>query len=244
MRLADAFGDATASSLRADLVEAMVAAPERMRTLRGTIRDWTNYRLAAQSLGNQWGGSSAPETAVWRVWFEFPASDFDDLETPERVRIENLRGGSLRHLAVRNGERWWAWSRGELTSSHEQGTPADLNELWLHVIAPTWIFSPTVTEIGSREWLGRTAIELRDPEGTSFLGPQADTAEYLVDAERGVMLRAEAFVGGESAAVEEFIDVAFDERFDPGLFDGAAAVRSGSWDGTTLRSDAISPVTP
>jgi hypothetical protein len=229
VRLADAFGDATAPNLRSELVSSIVEAPERMRTLRGTIRDWTNNRLVAHSLGNTWDpGPAEVDTTIWRVWFELPTSLFDDLETPRRVRVENVRGGGLHHLAVRDGDRWWAWSRGRLISSHEHGSPSDLKDLWLHVIAPTWAFSKTVVEIGEQKWLGRDALELYDPEGTSFLGPQADSARYLIDAERGAALRAEAFVGGESASVEEFIDIAFDQVFDPALFDGAAAVRAGT----------------
>jgi hypothetical protein len=229
MRLADAFGGATAPNLRSDLVTSIVEAPSRFRTLRGTIRDWTHNRLVAHSLNNTWDpGSHETDTVIWRIWFELPTSPFDGVETPRRVRVERLRGGSLQHLAVRDGDRWWAWRRGELISSHEHGSPSDLKDLWLHVIAPTWMFSKTVFETGEQTWLGRDAIELYDPEGTSFLGPQADSARYLIDAERGVALRAEAFVGGESASVEEFIDIAFDQVLDPALFDGAAAVRSGT----------------
>jgi hypothetical protein len=207
----------------------IVTAPDHVRTLRGTIRDWTNLRLVARSLGNTWNrGSTEITESIWRVWFELPTSLLDDLETPQRLRVENVRMGALHHVAVRDGDRWWAWSRGELTSSHEHGSPSDLKDLWLHVIAPTWTFSETVLEFGEATWLGRDALELYDPDGTSFLGPRAHTARYLIDAERGVLLRAEAFVEDESTSVEEFIDIAFDEVFAPALFDGASAMRKAT----------------
>jgi hypothetical protein len=227
MRLADAFGEPVAPNLRADLVDLIVGAPERLRTLRGTIRDWTNYRLAVESAGRSWDdGLQATDASIWRLWFEFPTSLFDEVETPRRVRVERVREGGLQHLAVRDGDRWWAWKNGELTASHDRGEPAALMDLWLHVVAPTWTFSETVRESGRRTWLGRDALELEDSAGTSFLGPHADSARYLIDAEHGVALRAEAFVSGESATVEEFIDIAFDEALDAALFDGAIAVRS------------------
>jgi hypothetical protein len=227
-RLADAFGEPVAPRLGAELVDLIAGAPDRLQTLRGTIRDWTNFRLATESAGRTWD-DDLTETggSIWRVWFEFPTSVFDGVETPRRLRVERLRDGRLSHLAVRDGDRWWAWKNGELAASHDGGDPAALKDLWLHVVAPTWTFSQTVVESGARTWVGRDAVELEDPAGTRFLGPHSDFARYLIDAERGVALRAEVFVGGASASVEEFLDLVFDEPLDPGLFDGVAAVRKG-----------------
>jgi hypothetical protein len=223
MRLADAFGSGPAPELAEEIVSLITGAPDRLRTLRGTIRDWSNPRLIARSLGNPWSDStSESETVIWRVWFELPTSPFDDLETPRRVRVEKMRGGVLQHRAVRDDDQWWMWSRDEPS---EPAKSSD-NDLWLHVLAPTWTFSESVVESGRPAWLGREAIELHDPAGTTFLGPAASAARYYVDAERGVLLRAEAEVDGEPAAVEEFIDIAFDEELDPALFAGATTMRT------------------
>jgi hypothetical protein len=223
MRLADAFGDLVAPRLPREVVDLIARAPERIRTMRGTIRDWANYRLIAKSLGNPWSSPDEHESgeSAWHVWYELPTSRFNGMETPHRLRVgKKVRPGEVDHLAIRDGDRWGAWSRSALKALHDDGGRDARLDLCLHVLAPTWIFSDTVVAAGEQKRLGRDALELHDPEGTWFLGPDADAARYLIDAERGVLLRAEVVVDGESASVEEVVDIAFDEPLDASLFDG------------------------
>jgi hypothetical protein len=170
MRLVDAFGDLVAPRLPREVVDLIARAPDRIRTMRGTIRDWANYRRIAKSPGNPWSSPDEHESgeSAWHVWYELPTSRFNGMETPHRLRVEK----------------------------------------------------DTVVAAGEQKRLGRDALELHDPEGTWFLGPDADAARYLIDSERGVLLRAEVFVDGESASVEEVVDIAFDEPLDASLFDG------------------------
>src|SRR4051794_23320605 len=222
MSLTNAYGGEVAPRLSDELQQLMLGAATRFETMRATVRDVSNARLYAGSWGRPWDDEHEETgTRTWRVWYGLPLSPFAELETPDQLRVEkSYDGGEFVALTVRDGSRWWAWSQGELRASHEAPNYDSSGDPWLHLIALRWIFSETVEAAGEQTWLGRRALKLVDDAGTSFLGPDADRATYLIDAERGVLLRAEAFVANEQAALEELSDVAFDDPLDPQLFDG------------------------
>jgi hypothetical protein len=89
---------------------------------------------------------------------------------------------------------------------------------------------------GHAEIAGRSAIRLRglptydaravyesggEDEPTVCVG--ADEVEFMVDVERGVVLRWAGFVAGEEYGATTFIDIAFDEMLDERLFDPTLA---------------------
>ena len=222
-RLADAYGGELAPRLSDELEQLILGAPTRFETMRATVRNVSNHRLIAESWRRPWDDDlEETGTSICRVWYRLPLTPFAELETPEQLRVElSDDAGELVTLAVRDGSRWWDWARSELGASHEEPNYASPGDCWLHLIAPAWIFSETVEGSGEQTRLGRRALELVDEGGTSFLGPDADRATYLIDAERGILLRAEALYEGEQAALEELTDVAFDVPLDPWLFDGS-----------------------
>jgi hypothetical protein len=82
--------------------------------------------------------------------------------------------------------------------------------------------------IGRTEILGRPAHRLRaapvgdgDWDGSfalHALGSSADEYELLADAERGILLRSEARLGGEPFRVLEITELALDDELSPGTF--------------------------
>ena len=52
----------------------------------------------------------------------------------------------------------------------------------------------------------------------AVLWPGADEYDLLVDADRGILLRSVARLGGVAFAGNEFLDVTFDEDLPPDLF--------------------------
>jgi hypothetical protein len=203
-----------------ELRELMQSATERYRTYRARIRDWSNYRLTLESLGQEWDGDEEEGESEWRLWLEIdePGAPILD-DPPSRFRVEHRRRGLLHRLVVRDGDDYWRWADGELLSARPE---AGL-ELFLHFPSPVipWWEPDRDPEISDDEWLGRPAIRARvfDDE---FLGPRSDHTDYLVDRERGVLLHAEALVRGRRAAVEESVEVAFDDELHPSLFDASA----------------------
>ena len=87
--------------------------------------------------------------------------------------------------------------------------PVALSEGWL------------LSEIGRGEFIGRVAIEAeaRRTDGSAhFLWDDSDALQLIVDAERGIILRCAAMVGGAEAAVIEVRRVRFDEQLPVNLF--------------------------
>ena len=77
--------------------------------------------------------------------------------------------------------------------------------------------------LGTCTYRERKAIRVRaTPRKTAWppfeLDPWADNHELIVDLERGVLLRAGAFTGGEEFAVIEVLEIAFDEVFADDIF--------------------------
>lgn len=197
----------------------MQSATERYRTYRARIRDWSNWRLITESLGQEWDGDEEEGESEWRLWLEIDEPGAPILDDPaSRFRVEHRRGGLLHRLIVRDGDDYWSWADGELL---EFGRPG-ADELFLHFPSPVipWWEPDRDPEISDGEWLGRPAVRARVYDD-SFLGPASDYTDYLVDRERGVLLRAEAVVRGWPAAVEESLEVAFDDQLPRSLFEAS-----------------------
>ena len=205
-------------------VRALIAsARHRYQTCRMVIRDWSDYRLITEAAGHDWDGDEEAGEQVWRLWVEVDrayAYLAVGAELPERFRVENERSGELIGLAVRDGGRCWNWWLGEHTAGLADDCTDGFGELFLHFLDPSQTIGEDLEVIGEVEWTGRRAIGVRDHEGGGFFLGDADEYDFLFDLERGVLLRMEAFRDGRTLAIEETIDVGFDEELDDGLFDG------------------------
>jgi hypothetical protein len=156
------------------------------------------------------------------------------LAQPDKTRAE-FQGEDDTVTAVIVGETWWSWSAsrgvttngGDPQSSHGKGPgealidPASILPAVEFVVTgrATFIERPVVEVVASP-----TAIDDNDEESSDWrlathgLGGGADEFALLVDAERGVLLRSEARIGGEPFRILEMEAVIYDEEFAPDVF--------------------------
>ena len=179
----------------------------RFRTLRLAIRDWSHTARVCRAQGIPYDGDPAAtgETVV-RLW----------LEPPARRRVETTPW-----VAAADGARAWVLDRD--SQSVSAADPADWHvEAFGHFADLRWLTRRGVELVGPAEVAGRGGIELElDPERASarfWLLPGTDRYRLVLDAERGTLLRAECFFEGELIAVEEAVEVAFDEELPDELF--------------------------
>ena len=231
----------------AEVLELMHTAAERWRTLRAAGRAW-RHRDRARTAWDRWvatlrrgrersvvflgGADREPEpeepepeeTERWRLW----------LAEPDRARAEFEAGGeTLTVVAV--GTTWWSVSPsmglvtngGDPDATHGMGPGSAL-------IDPAGILPAVELEVvGRSSFLGRPTIEVvarpapldeedeergELPGTTHGYGPGADEYRLTVDAERGILLRAEARLEGAPFRVLEMDEVAFDEDLPDGTF--------------------------
>ncbi len=193
------------------------------------LQAWRRWLPWERSTGVAVAGlaeESEPEEVrePWRLWIARP----DKIRTEFNVEDETV-------TAVIVGDTWWSWSTLEIVTTnagdrdHYHGTGPG-HEL----IDPALILPAVELEIGEDDvFVGRTVRNViatpsptdeNDEESSDWhtathgLGPGADDYLLTVDAERGVLLRSEARIGGEPFRVLEMEAVAFDEDFVPATF--------------------------
>jgi hypothetical protein len=148
----------------------------------------------------------------WRLWRAKP----DKIRTQFQVGTETV-------TAVITDRQWWSWTLsgglrtngGDPSSNHGHG-PGDVL-----VETPMLISSLTLRAVERTTFLSRSAYRVTaqparlDPGAPEFvlhgLGVGADRYELLVDAEVGVLLRAQAELGGEAFRVVEVDEFGFNE---------------------------------
>jgi maltose alpha-D-glucosyltransferase / alpha-amylase len=103
--------------------------------------------------------------------------------------------------------------------------------LYRVLLEPAWLAESAEPSLRGRARVAGRAgylVETGGPgaggEGFELL-PGANRCEYVVDAERGVLLRAAAFLDDEPLMVEEMVSVDFDAALDDGLFSTRAERR-------------------
>jgi hypothetical protein len=221
-----------------DLLELLHTSDQRWRTVRMAGREWRHearlleafHREAARHRGAvamMWGhGTGAPKPIEredrWALWV-----------APEgRVRAA-FSVGEEEIVAVLRGNQWWHWS----PSTGGQTNAADPSEGGSHGTGPGAALVETATILpalsfeitGRAEAAGRSALavratpvlserDLHGPSGLHGIGSGADEYRLLVDAERGVLLRAEALLGGEPFRLLELNEVGFDEELPAETF--------------------------
>jgi hypothetical protein len=193
------------------------------RLLEAFHREAARRRGAVAMYGH---GTEAPERVEredqWALWV-----------APEgRVRAE-FSIGEEQMVAVLCGTQWWHWS----PSTGGQTNAADPSERGSHGTGPGAALLETAGILpslsfevtGRAEVVGRPALAVRArplpserdlhvPSGLHGIGSGADEYRLLVDAERGVLLRAEALFNGEALRVLEVDDIGFDEDLPPETF--------------------------
>jgi hypothetical protein len=206
-----------------DVAALLGAARTRVRTARVVLADFTDPQATLQAwrqgpyadtaqLDNPGllGLPSEPTTLQVRQWL--------DLEN-DRAREE--RGGVV---LVKDGPRWWT---SEGTSGEEPASTLELVDALRR-----WTDPQPLTRLmelqpaGETEVLGRSALlvdatargETAYHVALAPLGWGAERWELAVDAELGVLLRTTAFVGQTPFRRVEAQEIAFDERFEDGLF--------------------------
>jgi hypothetical protein len=221
-----------------DLLELLHTSDQRWRTVRMAGREWRHearlleafHREAARRRGTvamMWGhGTGAPKPIDredrWALWV-----------APEgRVRAE-FSVGEEEIVAVLRGNQWWHWS----PSTGGQTNAADPSDGGSHGTGPgaalleTAAILPALTfEItGKAKTARRSALAVRATpvqserdlpvlSGLHGIGSGADEYRLLLDAERGVLLRAEALLGGEPFRLLELNEVGFDEELPAETF--------------------------
>ena len=119
---------------------------------------------------------------------------------------------------MRDGERWVSWDEdwGATTNESDEGAPSAQYGLLLDPVGLTTAFrlEPLDTvRVADREGLAALATPRRSSDGGDVfalrIGAGADTVELAIDAERGALLRAAAFVDGEPFQRLEVTELAF-----------------------------------
>lgn len=187
----------------------------RFRTLRATILDWADLGLIARANDLRHLSDEVQEnTLTLRLILDMPPKHAlwrDD--EPCRAPIEDGN-----RVFARDVSSWWRLDKesGELTRQGEF-----TGDFFFHLVDARWIRRPGFSLRGRTQQHGRDAFALTAPghAGGFSIQPGADRCEYAIDAERGVLLRAESRFRRETLAVEEMLEVAFDEELPVELFE-------------------------
>jgi hypothetical protein len=198
-----------------EILELLHNAADRARPARLTVVEWRHGprssaafdrfmkerhgtgHAVSQSTG---GDEPVPDETSW-------TNDLA-LESETRFREDAAGVQAGKRYVVRDGDRWVTWDAdwGAVTSesAEEQGAPSPSHGFLLD---PVGIVSALRLEpAGETEVAGRTARRARgmprhgsDASGATVfrVGPGADVVELAIDAERGALLRSEAFLDGE-----------------------------------------------
>lgn len=215
-----------------NVLELMHGARHRWVSIRATIRERRHEERAATAADRALermleGGrstvsyrASRHETGVaesemlTRIW----------LGSSGRVREEReiVAGAGEPTIGVRDGDWWWLYSpsEGAVSNGGDSRQVAGIGDRTAVLFDPAPVTPGLDLEVLGRCRVGgRRGIRLRATPReavTPGLLPELDLGaeayELVVDAERGILLRTEAFAGGEPFSVVEVVDIAFDEK--------------------------------
>jgi len=211
----------------------MSKASDSFQTLRATLRHWRDEEKYMEAWDRHVeerssagggtlsivldAGSDEPQPtaseATVRLW----------LERPNRFR-EEYEGAWGDQTAVSDGEHLWR-RVPRLGLLREKASKGQGVLFATQLVNPAPLLPGLELELlGDADHAGRAAVRLRAaPRHVSWhdlfgLAPGADRYELLVDAERGILLRAEALLEGTTLAWSEVVEVAFDEQLPPEVF--------------------------
>jgi hypothetical protein len=210
-----------------ELLELMYGARERFATARVVLWHWTDERLAAEAFRRQ-VPDAAGGSRVLAVQLS-PLGDGGDGDLPDETEgeIRVWVAGPKRYRAESSdsvGEQVSVRDGATRRSVDDSFGPLEqdaewMTESWEPLLDPAPLLGALRLRLGGdAHAAGRAAIRVtgsprsrHEPvvQVLGFFG--ADDVELLVDAEIGVVLRAEARTEGAPYAVWEVREVAFDE---------------------------------
>jgi hypothetical protein len=223
---------------RAVLLELMHTSVRRWETLHARGWEWRHSVRSREAWHRYLPEGSQPITffgasgdepepdetrEAWELW----------LTKPDKIRAQFVVEDET-VSAVIIGETWWSWApaRGARTNSGDHhSTGIGPGEILLDPagILPALEFNV----MGNDTFAGRPVVTLsavpipversdEEYSGWSFathaLGTGAEEYRFLVDAERGVLLRSEARLGGEPFRILSIDHISFDETFGDETF--------------------------
>jgi hypothetical protein len=210
----------------ASVLELLHDSDRRWRTLRAAGDQWADPERSREALlravppGSVVSSRGTPGPAdsdpTWMLWLD-----------PPRFRADFGGPHQSRILTIGDGRRMcFSHPAGDFLRVTEQreprphvGPPSEL--LQSHGLAADLHLEAD----GRRRFLGREVLVVRGRPRTEaeargprrFLG--ADEVRFAVDAERGVLLWMEQWLGGEPYGRVAMTSVGFDEDLDPALFE-------------------------
>lgn len=233
-----------------EILELLHDAADRARPARLTVVEWRHGPRSNVAFSRYIAARHGSSHAVTRsLQADTPAPDETSstttlaLESATRYREDAAGVQAGKRYVVRDGDRWVSWDAdwGAVTSesTDEQGPPSSTYGFLLDPIG--LVGALRLEPGGEGDVSGRPTRLLRgvpraewDGSGATLFrigAAGADVVELAVDAERGALLRSEAFVDGEPCHRLEVVDVAFGpvpaEAFALSLPAGVEA--SGGW---------------
>lgn len=219
-----------------DLLQLLYSAPDRYNTAFATLHEWRTGWLRAKAY-TQWveGRSSngmqtpsfmqyADANQLHKIWVEMPNRWRQETPLPDGV------GTSCRIVDDDRAEWIYDPLKGFMGSTREDAPPHrefSLEPDIIHLFKPEAI-QPEIEEIEmslveEQRFAGHDALRvvatarrwLKPP----FPLPEgADDYEFIIDANRGVILRSVARLDGMEFAGLEMSEIAFDRTFDEETF--------------------------
>jgi outer membrane lipoprotein-sorting protein len=226
-----------------DLLELLHGAAGRVGSVESRWRLWRHDDRVREAFiaqakhsggrtvtvgGGEPGERSPVHEEQVRFWWQRPDSIREEREVPSD------EGSWTGHatLAIRVGATWWSFSprAGAMTNAGDEHHSHGAGEQFLAMLDPSELIGLLdFTISGGGERAGRPVLLVRcRPRARDRRGPASFALHHLgagaheyaieVDAERGVLLRAEARFDGQATSVTEALQIAFDMPLDPELF--------------------------
>ncbi len=203
----------------------------RWRTLRAEGHEWRDENRALEAFER----SRPPGGVISMRGTPGPTRDGEPLWQlsicqPDRSRVEFGVSHDRRIAQITDGGRTWRTAPGGHGHVNEQRNGAKLQLGPLGLLVETAEISAALElEVAEpTRALGRKAFEVRARPRDRELRPRpglfnphmlgADHVQLVVDAERGVLLRVETFLGGEPFYRLEMTEVSFDEDIPDAVF--------------------------
>jgi hypothetical protein len=195
----------------------LLDARNRYSTVRAVVRNvFTPLPEAGEGQVEE---AVTREEYVTRIW----------LATPDRLRVEREEDGAGWSIGIRDGAIWWAVdSDGSRHSNvNEPEVGSDIGDSTKLLFDPAPLVGALKLElVEETKLLGRRAIRMRGTRRPNVVTTDfeldelesEDEFEFDVDAERGVLLRRRSEHRGHEWFLQEAVDIAFDEEFDPQTF--------------------------
>jgi outer membrane lipoprotein-sorting protein len=210
-----------------DLLELLQGASGRWQTLQCTIRSWHDTELQGRAF-ERWQasiGSGSTQSIMFSTdGEEERPREYEFNQRVWIVKPDLLREEGEHGTSVSRGELWWHLSehQGFMSneSDSEMGGPKAADAHPLH-LAPAMLIPALRFETVERK--GDTLAVTAKPSESRHVhfghpAHGADEHRLTVDAERGVVLAIENFIGGKLFSSSHLRDVVFDEPIPDEVF--------------------------